>query len=853
MNQVEFIFIRSANQPTTPTATNYPALPSSWYDDIADVPSGSNAIWVSKGTTTFSIASGVFKYITTWQAATRIEGSDGAPGNDGDDGASNFTVFQESNTPPSTPSAGTSNPPTSSWYSTLSAARNAVAGDGLVWFSVGTKPGTSNTITWSVPIRYVEEYDHIGGTKPPGDANKFTPIADSTEGRWRFSINDGSTTDVDVFSSGERTKLDRLREGKIPTSDSVLLENTTASQAKATAAENAAKLQESTNRVTFPTDNTEGRFSFSIGGGTAVVNDVFSSGERTKLANLRAGTLPGGTGTLESTAGSQTKATAAQTAAAADATTKSNTAESNAAATAESKVNNRLSATEKNRLNAGSSPDNTKSFDNAGTITGNVTGKVNNVAVATVAAGAAAGATANQDSTSAIRAGTTKANVGLGNVDNTSDATILAGNLTGTVNGTAAATIKSGAALGASSNQDSTSAIRAGTTKANVGLGDVPNLDMSNASNIASGTIPVNRTPTTVRNSTIAINATTGIITGITGDGVSIRNDKTTKANVGLGNVDNTSDATILAGNLTGTVNGTAASVVKAGAAAGATANQDSTSAIRAGTTKANVGLGNVTNESKATMFAAPTFTGTVSGVSKSHVGLGNVDNTSDATVLAGNLTGTVNGTAVATIKSGAAAGATANQDSTSAIRAGTTKANVGLSAVPNVDTSNATNITSGTLPNSRIDVDVLAVKFLADVDTQIYDHNGTAQKLTQNGFAQVTRSQGGGTAYSGICQVSFIGKIRDGARYVVNLSAVLGNVNGWKVQISTNGFSWSTASGGPTSIYWNAGTYRGYTYTYSGIASIPSGSSNLYFRIYTGTQANYTYASLNAIIFNTG
>jgi hypothetical protein len=43
------------------------------------------------------------------------------------------------------------------------------------------------------------------------------------------------------------------------------------------------------------------------------------------------------------------------------------------------------------------------------------------------------------------------------------------------------------------------------------------------------------------------------------------------------------------------------------------------------------VGLGNVTNESKATMFASPTFTGTVSGVTKTHVGLGNVDNTSDA------------------------------------------------------------------------------------------------------------------------------------------------------------------------------------------------------------------------------
>jgi len=47
--------------------------------------------------------------------------------------------------------------------------------------------------------------------------------------------------------------------------------------------------------------------------------------------------------------------------------------------------------------------------------------------------------------------------------------------------------------------------------------------------------------------------------------------------------------------------------------------------------TATQVGLGNVTNESKATMFTSPTFTGTVSGVSKAMVGLGNVDNTSDS------------------------------------------------------------------------------------------------------------------------------------------------------------------------------------------------------------------------------
>ena len=50
-----------------------------------------------------------------------------------------------------------------------------------------------------------------------------------------------------------------------------------------------------------------------------------------------------------------------------------------------------------------------------------------------------------------------------------------------------------------------------------------------------------------------------------------------------------------------------------------------------AGVTATHVGLGNVTNESKATMFTSPTFTGTVAGVTKSMVGLGNVDNTADA------------------------------------------------------------------------------------------------------------------------------------------------------------------------------------------------------------------------------
>jgi hypothetical protein len=78
-----------------------------------------------------------------------------------------------------------------------------------------------------------------------------------------------------------------------------------------------------------------------------------------------------------------------------------------------------------------------------------------------------------------------------------------------------------------------------------------------------------------------------------------------TAAQVGLGNVTNESKATMFASpTFTGTVSGVTAT---------------------------HVGLGNVTNESKATMFSSPTFTGTVSGVTATHVGLGNVNNTSDA------------------------------------------------------------------------------------------------------------------------------------------------------------------------------------------------------------------------------
>jgi hypothetical protein len=72
-------------------------------------------------------------------------------------------------------------------------------------------------------------------------------------------------------------------------------------------------------------------------------------------------------------------------------------------------------------------------------------------------------------------------------------------------------------------------------------------------------------------------------------------------------------------GDVTGTINGAAASAVKSGSALGTSSNQDSTSTIRSGTTKADVGLSNVADESRATILAG-TFTGDVGGTSAADI-----------------------------------------------------------------------------------------------------------------------------------------------------------------------------------------------------------------------------------------
>ena len=100
-NDTDFIFQRSARQPSTPSQTNWPTIPSGWETDIGQVAAGSNPIWVSKGVSTFSTSGGfTFKY--TWEAPVRIEGSDGTDGGDGTNNAT-LTLFKRSSSGTSAP------------------------------------------------------------------------------------------------------------------------------------------------------------------------------------------------------------------------------------------------------------------------------------------------------------------------------------------------------------------------------------------------------------------------------------------------------------------------------------------------------------------------------------------------------------------------------------------------------------------------------------------------------------------------------------------------------------------------------------------------------------------------------
>ncbi len=183
------------------------------------------------------------------------------------------------------------------------------------------------------------------------------------------------------------------------------------------------------------------------------------------------------------------------------------------------------------------------------------------------------------------------------------------------------------------------------------------------------------------------------------------RGGAVTKADVGLGNCDNTSDAN----KPVSTAQAAADAVVQAYSIQ--RANHTGTQAVGTITglaavatsgAKADVGLGNVDNTADTAKpvstaqqtalnlkanLASPTFIGTVGGINSTMVGLGNVDNTSDATKNAAAVTLT-------------------NKTLTSPVvntPTGIVKGDVGLGNVDN--TSNATErAASATLTNKTLD-----------------------------------------------------------------------------------------------------------------------------------------------------
>ena len=202
--------------------------------------------------------------------------------------------------------------------------------------------------------------------------------------------------------------------------------------------------------------------------------------------------------------------------------------------------------------------------------------------------------------------GIVKASVGLGNVDNTSDVNKPVSTATQT-------------ALNLKANQ-ATTYTKAETDSKIVELAPMPDLSPYYTKTETDTAIAnlVDAAPTTLN----TLNELAAALGDDANFSTTVTNSIATKAPlnsptftgtvggisaimVGLGNVMNESKSTMFASpTFTGTVSGI---------------------------TSTMVGLGNVTNESKATMFTSPTFTGTVSGVTKTMVGLGSVDNTADS------------------------------------------------------------------------------------------------------------------------------------------------------------------------------------------------------------------------------
>ena len=194
--------------------------------------------------------------------------------------------------------------------------------------------------------------------------------------------------------------------------------------------------------------------------------------------------------------------------------------------------------------------------------------------------------------------------------------------------------------------------------------------------------------------------------------------------------------------------------------------------------------------------------------------------------------------------------------------------ANITTAKIANAQITNALindldagKINAGTISSARIDVDTLAVKKFADVETKIISHRADAAEVP----LQVTgeNSSWSGT-YPGSTIVSLetssvvnfgvtITNVRNGAGYRVIYSAVLGDVRNGTIQYSFDNSNFTSLS---PLVNADSGTYRSYVYVWDGnISGLSSTQSTVYWRInwnVSGGQVNSTYAALYVTMDNT-
>ena len=272
----------------------------------------------------------------------------------------------------------------------------------------------------------------------------------------------------------------------------------------------------------------------------------------------------------------------------------------------------------------------------------------------------------------------TKSAIGLGNVDNTSDTSKPVSNATQIALDSKQATLVSGANIKTIEGQALLGSGNIDLSKSDIGLSNVDNTSDTNKPVSTATQTAINTASTSDRNRAnhTGTQEAETVITSITFDGgitnpprdiiTTVRDlyqDTTTKlatkaslasptftgtvsgitkSMVGLGNVDNTSDANKPISTATQSSLNTKEPTISAGTTTQYWRGDKSWQTLD----KTVVGLGSVDNTSDANKpvsnatqtalnlkanLASPTFTGTVSGVTKAMVGLGSVDNTSDA------------------------------------------------------------------------------------------------------------------------------------------------------------------------------------------------------------------------------